>query len=44
MMGGSVVEDGTPTELRRQGGLFDKMWRLQAEGLSLDEVEEDAAA
>ena len=45
MMGGSVVEDGTPAELRRRGGLFDKMWRLQAEGLSLDEVaEEDAAA
>jgi ATP-binding cassette subfamily B protein len=45
MMGGSIVEDGTPAELRRQGGLFDKMWRLQADGLSLDEVEvEDAAA
>ena len=38
MRAGRIVEDGTATELRRRGGLFDRMWRLQAEGLSLDEV------
>jgi ATP-binding cassette subfamily B protein len=43
MKGGSVAEDGTAAELRRRGGLFDRMWRLQAEGLSLDEAAEDAA-
>jgi len=26
---GRVVEDGTPAELRRQHGLFDRMCRLQ---------------
>ena len=43
MMNGRIVEDGTAAELRQQQGLFDRMWRLQAEGLSLDEVVEDAA-
>jgi ATP-binding cassette subfamily B protein len=43
VLNGRVVEDGTATELRRQGGLFDRMWRLQAEGLSVDEVMESAA-
>jgi ATP-binding cassette subfamily B protein len=43
MMGGRIVEDGTASDLRQQRGLFDRMWRLQAEGLSLDEVVEDAA-
>jgi ATP-binding cassette subfamily B protein len=43
MMNGRVVEDGTVAELRHQEGLFDRMWRLQAEGLSLDTVVEDAA-
>src|SRR3954468_3599526 len=38
MRDGQIVEDGTPAELRRRGGLFARMWRLQAEGLSLDEV------
>jgi ATP-binding cassette subfamily B protein len=31
-----ICEDGTAEELRRAGGLFDRMWRLQAEGLSQD--------
>ena len=31
---GRIAEDGTADELRRQGGLFDRMWRLQADGLS----------
>jgi ATP-binding cassette subfamily B protein len=43
MMGGRIVEDGTAMDLRQQRGLFDRMWRLQAEGLSLDEIVEDAA-
>jgi ATP-binding cassette subfamily B protein len=43
MMSGRIVEDGTAAELRQQRGLFDRMWRLQAEGLSLDAVVEDAA-
>ncbi|HEY0418492.1 MAG TPA: ATP-binding cassette domain-containing protein, partial [Acetobacteraceae bacterium] len=34
MSDGYVAEDGPPAELRRQGGLFDHMWRLQADGLS----------
>lgn len=31
---GHVCEDGTADELRRAGGLSDRMWRSQAEGLS----------
>ena len=38
MNGGRIVEDGSVSELRARGGLFDRMWRLQAEGLSLDEA------
>jgi ATP-binding cassette subfamily B protein len=33
---GRIVEDGTPEELRNDGGIFAGMWRLQAEGLSSD--------
>jgi ATP-binding cassette subfamily B protein len=40
--GGRIVEDGRAADLRRRGGLFDHMWRLQAEGLSGDEVLEVA--
>lgn len=36
MNGGRVLEDGNAAELRAHGGLFARMWRLQAEGLSLD--------
>ncbi|CAO4136317.1 ABC transporter ATP-binding protein [Methylorubrum extorquens] len=36
--GGRIVEDGSAADLRRRGGLFDHMWRLQAEGMSGDEV------
>ncbi|RDI52607.1 ABC transporter ATP-binding protein [Microvirga subterranea] len=43
MRGGHIVEDGTAGELRQQHGLFDRMWRLQADGLSLDEIADDAA-
>ncbi|MBS3652145.1 ABC transporter ATP-binding protein [Pseudaminobacter sp. 19-2017] len=33
---GSIVEDGTAAELRARAGLFERMWRLQANGLALD--------
>jgi ATP-binding cassette subfamily B protein len=35
---GRIVEDGTPAALRERGGLFHRMWQLQAEGLSLEEA------
>jgi len=31
---GRIVESGTPHELRQSGGVFDTLWRLQAEGFS----------
>lgn len=31
---GRVVEDGPPLELLRSGGAFERLWALQAEGLS----------
>src|SRR5680860_506774 len=34
---GRIVEDGHPAELRQKHGVFDKMWRLQAEGLEVDD-------
>jgi ATP-binding cassette subfamily B protein len=39
---GRVVEDGTPAQLRRRNGLFETMWRLQSEGLSVDDLEDAA--
>lgn len=39
MSDGRIVEDGPAAELRRKGGLFGGMWRLQAEGLSADAVQ-----
>jgi ATP-binding cassette subfamily B protein len=44
MMGGAIVEDGTVRELRRHGTIFERMWRLQAEGLSVHEGSSDEAA
>jgi len=38
LVDGRIVEDGSPTELRRRGGTFDALWRLQAEGFSMDEA------
>jgi ATP-binding cassette, subfamily B, bacterial len=35
---GRIVEEGTPSELRRRGTLFARMWRLQAEGLATTEA------
>jgi len=31
---GQIVEDGPPHELRRRGGEFEALWRMQAEGFS----------
>ncbi|MBX6367168.1 MAG: ABC transporter ATP-binding protein [Rhodospirillales bacterium] len=33
---GRIVEDGSPQELRRRRGAFDRLWRLQADGLSME--------
>jgi ATP-binding cassette subfamily B protein len=30
---GHIIEDGTMLELRRRGGVFDRMWRAQLDGL-----------
>ncbi len=35
---GRIVEDGTAEELLRRAGVFARMWRLQAEGLSADDL------
>ncbi len=43
VQGGRIVEDGTPAQLRKLNGIFESMWRLQARGLSIDEVVEEAA-
>ena len=38
LMDGRVAEDGPPFELRRKGGLFARMWSLQAEGLAVEDA------
>ena len=43
LQNGRVVEDGAPLELRRRRGVFDRLWRLQAEGLDVG-VDDLAAA
>jgi ATP-binding cassette, subfamily B, bacterial len=40
LMDGQIVEDGAPAELHRRGGVFSSLWRLQAEGLTMDEAVE----
>ena len=37
LMGGRIVEDGSPAGLRHAGGMFDALWRMQAESLALRE-------
>ena len=32
LRGGQIVEDGAPHELRKRGGEFEALWRMQAEG------------
>jgi ATP-binding cassette, subfamily B, bacterial len=36
---GHIIEDGSPRELRERGGTFDRMWRLQSEGLILEKAD-----
>jgi ATP-binding cassette subfamily B protein len=38
LVDGRIVEDGSPAELRRRGGAFDTLWRLQAEGFVFDDA------
>ena len=38
--GGDIVADGTHQELLAQGGLYQKLWSIQAGGFLKDEVEE----
>jgi ATP-binding cassette subfamily B protein len=40
---GEIVEDGSITELRRRGSVFDRMWRAQVEGLTEPQIMEHAA-
>ncbi len=35
---GRIVEDGPTQKLRREGKLFERMWRMQAEGLLSDQA------
>jgi ATP-binding cassette subfamily B protein len=35
---GRIIEDGSPLELRRRGGPFAALWRLQTEGCSLEDA------
>jgi ABC-type multidrug transport system fused ATPase/permease subunit len=30
-----IVEEGTAAELRARNGVFEKLWRLQTEGLAI---------
>ncbi|MDB5742222.1 MAG: transporter, partial [Polaromonas sp.] len=36
IVGGRVVEDGTPAELRARDGTFARLWKLQAEGFETE--------
>ena len=40
---GRIVEDGKPADLRRRGGLFEALWRMQADSFTLDAPTADAA-
>jgi ATP-binding cassette subfamily B protein len=37
LVDGRIVEDGSPAELLRRGGLFERVWRKQAAGLSWED-------
>jgi ATP-binding cassette subfamily B protein len=39
---GRIVEDGRPAELRRRGGPFEALWRMQAESLAAEGPTADA--
>jgi ATP-binding cassette subfamily B protein len=40
---GKIVEDGSVAELRGRGGVFERMWRAQVEGLEVGPSMEHAA-
>ena len=40
---GTIVEDGSPAELRRRGGAFETLWRMQSDGFRLDHPTAEAA-
>jgi len=45
LVDGRIVEDGSPAQLRRRGGVFEGLWRRQADSLSVeDEPELDRVA
>ena len=37
---GEIAEEGTAAELRARGGVFERLWRLQTQGLPLDQPQE----
>jgi ATP-binding cassette subfamily B protein len=37
LVDGRIIEDGSPAALRHAGGMFDAMWRLQADNMALRE-------
>jgi ATP-binding cassette, subfamily B, bacterial len=41
---GRVVEEGTAAQLRARGGLFEKLWRLQTEGVLTDDAQKPQQA
>jgi ATP-binding cassette subfamily B protein len=40
LVDGRIVEDGSPAQLRRRGGVFEGLWRRQADSLSVDDEPE----
>ncbi|WP_229819594.1 ABC transporter ATP-binding protein [Kushneria pakistanensis] len=38
MQQGRIIEDGSPGELRRQGGIFASMWRMQSDGFIAETI------
>jgi ATP-binding cassette subfamily B protein len=38
LVDGRIVEDGHPAALRKRRGVFDRMWRMQAEGLEVSDL------
>ena len=43
LVDGGIVEDGSPADLRRRGGVFEAMWRMQSDGFRLDQPAAEAA-
>ena len=43
LVDGRIVEDGSPTDLRRRGGAFEALWRMQSDGFRLDQPAAEAA-